>query len=74
MNKLIHFLLKYSWIILEYQDSKGNNLHKMNLWNPFAYIALVITAIIGGVFSGLFEGFKTFWHVIKETIKESYAN
>lgn len=70
MNKVMHFLLKYSGIILEYRDSKGNKLHKMNLWNPLSYVALLITAAL----AFMAEGTKTAWKIVKETIKDSWSS
>lgn len=70
MKKIIHFLLKYSGTIREYTDKKGIKQHKFNKWNPIGYLVLIVVAII----SGLIEFLKVFFGIIKQTLKEAYAN
>jgi hypothetical protein len=69
INRVIHFILKYSWMIREYRAKDGSNRveHKFNLWNPAGYIVLIVVAIIGG----LVEGCRAFYTLVKETIKDS---
>lgn len=67
MKNLIHFLLKYSWIILEFKDDKGVKQHKLNLWNPISYVAMVCTGLVIGITALL----KTFFNFVTSTIKSS---
>lgn len=67
MDKFIHNALKYTWIIREFTDGKGNKEHKLNLWNPISLIVLIVFAAAAGVV----EGVKTFFKFITITIKTS---
>lgn len=67
MKKIIHKFLKRTYVITEYVGTKGEPLHKFNLYNPFGYCILFIYAVIAGIA----EGIKTFYLAFKQTIQDS---
>jgi hypothetical protein len=67
MKKLIHKFLKRTHVIIEYVGTKGEPLHKFNLYNPFGWVILILYATLAGVV----EFIKAFYFSIKQTIKDS---
>jgi hypothetical protein len=69
MKKISHYILKYTWSIIEYSDAKGNREHKFNVWNPLAWLLLLAYAIM----AGLYQFFVTVFMVMRETIKMAFG-
>lgn len=67
MRKLIHYTLKYLWVIRARTDSKGNDQHRFNLWNPLGWLLLLLWAAV----AGLIEGCKASFLLVKWTVKDS---
>ncbi len=69
MKEVMHAILKYLWIIREFEDAKTNKYWIFNYWNPFAWVALICFAIIMGALEGLILAFKVVRQEVSDSIK-----
>ncbi len=67
MERLVHMVLKYLWVIRTYKDKKGVKLWIFNFYNPIGWMLLIVWSI--GV--GVVEGVAACLYTIAETVKDS---
>ena len=64
---LIHYFLKFLWVIKVHTDGKGNRSWGFNFLNPVGWALLLAWAIV----LGTLEGLSTMVRVVYETCKDS---
>lgn len=65
---MIEKILQKTWMIRKSKDGT----HKFNIYNPLAYIVLLVYAILGAVSSAGIEFFKLIFSTFKDSVEYKF--